>query len=338
MALKPINSKTKLFKMLDILIQKTDEETTISTKELIKELAKEGIKCERKTLYSDIATLNDAGFEIITERGRENNYKYVDRQFTIPEIRIMLDAIQSAYFISEKATQDLSKVFLTFLSKKTQKKMKRNKLSSTPKTNNECVLYNVWEIEQAINNRHKVSFDYCEYNFNWELKEKKGKETYEVDPLNLVFYGNKYYLVAYVGKSEIIKTFRIDKIKNTKMLPELIEDNEVISEFSIDEYIKTSMGMFKPEEIETVTLLCDNQKKNNKLLTQLRDQFGEDIEFEDTEEDFFKAKVTVGISNIFFSWLVIYGGQISIVEPQHVKDKFKERLITILENYETEID
>ena len=193
-------SKIKYLKLWDILRQETDEEHPISTPDLLARLEECGIKCDRRTLYRNIEELNESGYEVLTKVGKPNGYYVVDRSFDIPEIHILMDAVQAAGFITEKKTKELVDKIAKLAGNKAAEVLKQNIVNfETVKSTNESIYYSVNEIATAINEGLKITFQYFDYNaqgkkvYRMRKSNPAERKTYKVNPLSTVFSSDKYY-------------------------------------------------------------------------------------------------------------------------------------------------
>ena len=193
-------SKIKYLKLWDILRQETDEEHPISTPDLLARLEESGIKCDRRTLYRNIEELNECGYEVLTKVGKPNAYYVVDRSFDIPEIHILMDAVQAASFITEKKTKQLVDKIARLSGNKMAEVLKQNIVDfETVKSSNENIYYSVNEIATAINEGLKITFQYFDYNaqgkkvYRMRKSNPAERKTYKVNPLSTVFSSDKYY-------------------------------------------------------------------------------------------------------------------------------------------------
>lgn len=219
-------SKIKLLKIWEILKQESDENRPLTTGQIIKRLADSGITCDRRTLYADIATLNSFGYEVVTQKGQHSNsYYIVDRSFDIPELRILIDAVQAASFISPKKTEELTGKIAALGGSYRADILKKNIVEfNTTKHNNEHIYYSVNAIEDAILSGKKIKFQYFDLTENQERKFRKNGEKYLVNPVAMVFSNDNYYLIGYHDNHDGVTTYRIDRMLNAEISEESIND------------------------------------------------------------------------------------------------------------------
>lgn len=208
--------KLKLLYLLEILRDYSDENTYLSVKELTSLLLKKEIVVERKTLYKDIELLQDYGFNIVVEKsGRENTYALVEREFELAEVKMLIDVIQASKFLTAKKSRDLILKLKKLASKKQAQKIQRQVYSfEENKYINENIYYNVDAIHNAIAENKQINFNYWQWNYKKQMIDRKNGEVYNVSPFALVWNDENYYMVAYDAKTDLIKNYRVDKMRN----------------------------------------------------------------------------------------------------------------------------
>ncbi|MEG2015177.1 MAG: WYL domain-containing protein, partial [Clostridia bacterium] len=193
--------RTKYLRIMEILQQESDADRPISTNDLIAKLGKFGISIDRRTLYEDIVVLNELGYEVFCKKGRANNYYVVDRKFDVPELRILMDAVESASFITDKKTKELLDKIASLGGSYRAELLQRNrKTFDIRKHTNESIYYSVSSIDDAILHSKQISFQYFDFGINGERVFRNEGRRYVVSPLSTAFVDNNYYLVAYYKK------------------------------------------------------------------------------------------------------------------------------------------
>lgn len=315
------SQKVKLIKILEILKLHSDEDHPMSTKELLKKLSDIGISCDRKTLYNDIEVLNDNGYEILTERKNSNQYKIVDRRFEAAEIRILIDAIDSAKFITKSKTEKLiSKMEDLVGNPKINQLVSSYRRKSCPKTTNENVYYSVDRIDTAILENKQISFQYFDLDLSGKRLYRKGGERYIVNPIALGINDSKYYMIAYLeDDNQEARNYRVDKMDSVEIDTDDRVFSPLLSNFDINKHIIESVDMFGGQK-KDIQLLCT---KAPEMIGQLKDQFGEEIKIFDYSPLQFTAHIEVSVSPTLFSWVFTYGDKIKITSPSEVVEEFK---------------
>lgn len=322
-------SKARVLYLLKILEQYSDDEHPISTVELIKLLqGKYGIKAHRTTISNDISVLVQCGIDIVTINTTQNKYFIGSRLLEIPELKLLIDAVESSKLITEKKSVELVAKLSSLTSKNQAAKLKRNLcIADRIKPGNEQVYYIVDAINNAINSGKKISFQYFEYAVNKQRVLKNNGSSYIFSPYKLVWNGDYYYVVGYSEKHQKISTFRVDRIaKAPVLLPD--EAEPIPEDFNIAEFTKSVFQMYDSDHV-TVELKCDNS-----LMKNIMDRFGEDVFTTAYSITEFKATVEVSASPTFYGWLFGFGGKIQILSPESIKESYKELVKNTLETIE----
>ena len=309
------NNKTRILLILDLLKNKTDDEHVVKASELIECIQNEGLKCDRKTLYDDIKSLNDAGFDIIHEPG--GGYKLVSREFEDAELRLLADAVYSSKFISAGKTKILTGKLKEQTSTYMASTMIRNIYSSDSKTPNEDVLYNVDTLSRAIQDDKKVEFEYLVWGADKKLITKGAKKRV-LSPWSLIWQDQNYYLLAYDSDAGKMKHFRVDKMRQVTITDKKRKGKTKFSKQDKTKYNEQYFRMFGGE-VETVTLKCRNEMANVII-----DQFGKDVWIHPIDDEWFSVNVKVAVSDQFLGWVFALGGQVIIDGSDAVKDRMRE--------------
>lgn len=326
--------KVKLLKIWDILSRETDEDHPMPTRVLIKKLADAGLACDRRTLYSDIKVLNDYGYEILCNRGISNEYYVVDRTFNIPELQILIDAVQAASFITEKKTAELIDKIAQLAGNQKAEVLKDNIVQfGTIKGSNESIYYSVSEITQAINSQKKIAFYYFDYELGYERKYRMRKsipseqKRYVVNPVATVFRDDKYYLYCYDDYYKTISQYRVDRMDRVEMLE---EDKTLIKEFAdfdLSKHQLSLVGMFSGKK-EKVTFEFDKS-----VLGAIYDKFGSVVNVVELENGKLKCTVEVQISNPFYAWVCGFGNKLKVISPRELIEQLIVHTTETLHNY-----
>lgn len=318
-----INAKLRPFYIAKILYEKTDEDHLLTTAQIEDILREEyNMDAFRKTIKSDIEILQKVGFDIEIVRSQHNLYHLLTRKFSIPELKLLMDAVESSKFISRKKSVELTEKLGTLAGQHQAATLKRNiDVEGRIKPDNEQVYYVVDAINEAINLGKKILFLYFTYN---ELKEKQLKndgKPYVFSPYKLVWNGDYYYMVGYSDKHKSIGMFRIDRIVK---VPDIIEEAAVPipDDFDINYYLNTMLRMYDGDR-KKVKLICDND-----VIDSIIDKFGEDIEVCKNTKTTSIVTLDVVISHVFFSWVFGFGGLVKIKSPESVKKHYLHMLET----------
>lgn len=323
------SQKLKLLYLMKILLQKTDETHGITMPEIISELNAYGISAERKGLYNDMECLRTYGMEIAGyQEERAYYYKVVDRQFELAELKLLVDSVQSAKFITTKKSRELIEKITGLASKYEATQLNRQVyMAERIKTKNEGIYYNVDAIYNAIAENVKITFQYFQWNIKKQMELRHDGALYQVSPWALSWDDDNYYLIAYDEKEEKIKHFRVDKMLHIEMTEEKREGRSVFKEFDIAVYARKMFGMFDGEE-EMVKILC-----HNFLAGVMIDRFGKDISLIPIDEEHFSVTVRVAVSRQFLSWVMALGEGAKIIGPDVVVEQVKTEVERLVKQY-----
>ncbi len=316
-------SKIKLLKILEILRQDSDEERTLSTTELCTKLKEQGIVCDRRVLATDINLLIQNGYDIVCvkESGMSTKYFIADRSFDVPELRILMDAVQAASFITPKKTEVLLDKIAELGGSHRAALLKRNVWFNTTKHTNEDILYNINEIDNAITNGKQLSFIYFDYTVEGKREYRKNGEVYTVNPITTVFTNDNYYLVCYSDKhKDGVAHYRIDRMEKVNTESKNITPSAVAKKFDPAKHYNEVFGMFTGET-EQVTIEIDA-----KLLDAMIDRFGENLEFTTKENGKLVFTVQVQVSPQFIGWCCMFGEFLKIAAPNNVVENVKQHI------------
>ena len=243
---KSANQKFKLYHLAQIMMEKTDENHFITMPEIKKELEKYEITADRKTIYADLRDLEQLGIEVDGEPvGNRYHYHVISRTFELPELKLLVDAIQSSKFLTEKKSNELIKKLEKLVSKYDAMKLQRQVyVSGRVKTMNESIYYNVDAIHHAISENKKIKFQYFQWNIKKEMELRHNGAFYIVSPWGLVWDNQNYYLIGYDTESEKIKYYRVDKMRRVQTLDEERDGKEHFKKLDVSEFTKKSFSMF----------------------------------------------------------------------------------------------
>ena len=311
---KGTNQKFKLYRLAQIMLERTDEEHYITMPEIMEALKEYDITAERKSIYADLRDLETFGIDVEGEQvGNRYHYHVVNRPFEMPELKLLVDAIQSSKFITARKTNDLIRKLETFVSRYDAMKLQRQVyVSGRIKTMNESIYYTVDEIHNAISENKKICFQYFQWNVKKEMELRHGGAYYCISPWGLSWDDENYYLVGYDSVAQMIKHYRVDKMLHIRMSDESREGKEHFKKLDMADYAKKSFGMFRGKETSVKMLV------NNSLVGVIIDRFGKDVMMIPADADHFTVSVDVQVSSQFISWVFALGSQAKIVSPKNV--------------------
>lgn len=323
------DAKLRPLYLAKILYEQTDEDHVLTTAQLIQILEEQyGIKSHRQTIKAEIELLRKFGLEIEEVKSTQNRYNLISRRFDVPELKLLIDAVESSKFITAGKSKELVGKLSSLTSNYISESLKRNvSCEGRIKPGNERIYLIIDAINEAINTNKQISFQYFQYNVRKEKKLKRNGEPYVITPLHLVWNGDCYYMIGVYEYQQRLGSFRVDRIAKC---PVILKEAGIPApdEFDIDTYINTTFHMYNSEHVE-VELICDNE-----LMDSIIDRFGEEVTTYANDMTSFRAVVNIAISHVFYSWVFGFGGKVKIKGPENVKKKYFEMLHESLDNLE----
>jgi len=321
--------KLKILYLARILMENTDANHDITLQEIIDKLDANGVTAERKSLYDDIAQLDDFGIKIEkVQYGKTFHYKVINRDFELAELKLLVDSVQSAKFITEKKSNDLIKKIEHLASKHEGTQLQRQVfVSGRVKAMNNDILENVDAIHNAIGSNLKISFQYFQWNVKKEEELRKNGERYVISPWGLSWDDENYYLVGYDKEADMIKHYRVDKMLKIKVESGKREGRQKFRQLDMGAYAKKMFNMFDGEE-ESVTIEC-----TNNLAGVMIDRFGKDVLMMKVDEEHFKVYVKVVVSNHFIHWVMSLGDGAKILGPDEVVEQVNNEITRLQKQY-----
>ena len=310
-------TKDRLLVLLQTLQEKSDDDTWLTTADLRAALEAEGLDCSIRTLRKDLRALENCGYQFNVEEteGAATRYAYTGREWSMPELQILVDAVSAAQFIPQARSEELIRKLAGMAGPSHTEELKPQILvSEHVKAKNRDMIFSVQAIRRAIERDRKISFRYLQYTPEMEQVPKhRGtpEEQYVVSPYATVWNDDRYYLVGWSDKRQKVAVFRIDRMKVPKQMP-----NRRIpppGDFDVRDYTDKVFRMYGGPE-EEVTLRC-----RLEILDQVIDRFGDGIRIRPVAKDCFTFTVPVSLSTTFYAWVFQFVGKMCIVGPEHVK-------------------
>ena len=315
-------TKLRILYLYQHLLKYTDAEHPLSTAELIKILKEQyAIKVSRNTISDDLTILHDCGLHIEHYESTQNKYYYDGHTYDLAELRLLVDAISSSRFITQRKSDELITKLFTLTSVANAAKLRRHiYVSGRAKSENEQGYYIVDAIHEAIDTRRKIRFIYTDYDVNKERYATNDGAPYTVSPYTLEWDGDYYYLRGFCDERQAVRTFRIDRIAEQ---PKILNQIAVLppEDYLPAHYSKCVFRMFDTDQPEEVQLLC-----HVSTMKHIIDHFGVDVKTEAIDEDSFRANVLVCTSSTFYRWIFGFNGKIKILGPEAVKTAYREIL------------
>ena len=320
-------TKLRILYLYQHLLKHSDAEHPISTGQLIADLKKEyDIDVNRNTLANDLAMLNKSGFSIEVVRSQSNSY-YIDTGiFDLAELKVLIDAVSSSKFITEKKSKELIEKLLTLTTDNFAAQLRRHVyVEGRVKSDNEKGYYIVDAINKAIDDGVKIRFQYADYSVKGRKILRHDGEYYVVSPYALIWDGDYYYVVGYSEKRGIVQSFRLDRFYRT---PEVLKEVAVPAPkgFSLEMYAKSVFRMYDTDQPMEVQLLCEN-----RLANAIVDRFGKNIEMTVVDTNHFTVNVMVCASPTFYRWVFGWNGGMKILSPENALAEYQDMARKALE-------
>lgn len=321
--------KLKLLYIMDYLLQYSDAEHPVTVKELISHLAAQGISAERKSIYDDIEALRTYGLDIEqVADGQLYGYYIASRRFELPELKLLVDSVQSSKFITRRKTNALIRKIETLASAYDAQRLERQVyVAGRVKTMNESIYYNVDAVHAGISEDKKIRFRYFEYTVAKERRYRRDGAYYVVSPYALTWDNENYYLVAYDSERSEIRHYRVDKMTNIATVDEPRDGAAAYRELDMAAYARKVFGMFSGTE-ERVRM-----RFANNLAGAVLDRLGQDVSVIPDGGEHFTVSADVVVSPQFFAWLCGFGAEARLLAPERAVERMREYIEQIAALY-----
>jgi len=322
------NQKLKLLYLMQIFTKETDEYHGLTMAEILNRLETEGISAERKSIYDDIALLREFGLDVNKRKTYTTEYYVGSRDFEYPELTLLVDAVQSSKFLTEKKSKALIEKLETLTSDYEAKLLhKQVYVAGRVKMQNESIYYNVDAIQHALYKKKKIRFKYYDYDISKDKVARRGGDFYYVSPAALTYIDEYYYLITYYSKHSDFVNYRVDRMTNIEVLDEPADRIPSNMNFDLAEYCRRKFSMFGGEDTR-VQLEFDKS-----LMNPIIDRFGKDVRVEKVDDSTARVYVAIAKSSVFFGWLTQFGDDIKIISPTGLAEEYKAFLKTIIKQY-----
>lgn len=318
--------KLKILYLMQMLMEETDPAHPLNATQLCEKMqSRHEYSYNRKTIYADIERLRAYGMKIGQTKGSSFGYFVEKRDFDLPELKLLVDAVQSSKFITKEKSEDLIKKLENLTSHENAKQLQRQVfIYNRIKTDNDAIYANVDAIHAAIHANKQICFKYCEWTVKKELVRRRDGADYIVSPWALTWDDENYYLVGYDAETDMIKHYRVDKMQEIRVVEEARLGKDRFKDFDLAAFARKTFGMYGGED-RKLTL-----EGENYLAGVVIDRFGIDVMMHPYEKDKFRASVEVTISPQFFGWLAGLGKDVRISWPEDVREAFKAYLREII--------
>ena len=321
--------KLKPLYIMNYLLQNSDEDHLVSMSQLIEHLAAHGIPSERKSVYDDIEALRVFGLDIVQGgSGKNAGYYIANRSFELPELKLLVDSVQSSKFITHKKTATLIKKIETLASIHEAQLLNRQVfVKNRIKTMNESIYYNIDAIQSGISQNKKIQFKYFEYTVQKTRHYRKDGAFYVVSPFAMTWDDENYYLVAFDSQAGIIKHYRVDKMTEISSTEEDRDGLDAYQALDMAVYARKVFGVFSGEE-ESVQLRFENH-----LVGAVLDRLGQEVFIIADGDDHFTVRADVVVSPQFFAWVTGFGAAAQIIGPDDVVEKMRQHINSVAALY-----
>ena len=329
---KSPNQKQKLLLIRQYLEQNTDEEHPASTAEIIAYLDSAGVSAERKSIYDDLETLRAFGVDVLSvRRGNVTRWYVGERMFQLPELRLLVDSVQSSRFLTRKKSLELIAKIEKLTSVHQARGLRRQVwVKNRIKSMNESIYYLVDDLHAAIDDNEKIRFHYFQYDPSRQRQLRHGGAWYEISPYALMWDSENYYLVGYDARAGIIKHFRVDKILDLRRTGEKRDGAEIFAELDMSAYANAHFGMFSGRTTPV------RMEFDNSLAGAVIDRFGTEAVLVPAGEGRFSVTASVAVTEPFFGWLCNFGALARITAPESAVEAMRRHIESIMEQYEKE--
>ncbi len=329
---KSRNQKLKILYVLEALKKRSDDEHPLNAGDIVDYLTKYGIEAERKSVYDDIAQLELYGLDIVKTTLPKNGWFIGEREFEIPEIYLLSDAVRTASFISAKKSRELISKLNGLLSvHKARRRSNSVFVTTATKTENEEIYYSIDTINRAIEEKKQIKIKYISRKLDKNRNVTATFKEMTLNPYALCWQDDHYYLIGNYAKYDNLIHLRLDRIKKAELTDIPARHFSEVSEykefFDTADYLNKLFGMYSGE-ITPVEFTC---KKD--ITEQVFDRFGENIFIKNETEESFKFSVNAALSDALVTWIINYGDKLRVEKPRVLQEMVKKRAKQVLENY-----
>ena len=323
---KSDNQKLKILYILDYLQRNSHADHPIRASELIHMLEKQhNILCERKTVYSDISALQEYGVDIVSVPGKNGGYYIASRNFELPELKLLIDAVQSSRFLTEKKSRELIEKLCRECSVHEARLVRRDVLvSGRVKSMNETIYYSVDTIQEAIGQNRQISFRYFDWNLDGSRRYRE--KDYTASPYGLCQDNENCYLLAFSPRHGVT-SYRVDRMADIQLLEEIRIPCPELTGKNLVEHANRLFQMFSGEATDV------KMRFHRSLVNVVVDRFGRETMLIPDGDEHFVFTVRVAISPIFLSWVIGFGSKAKILHPQGVAEQCRQLCLEAMSQY-----
>lgn len=316
---KSSNQKLKLLYLMQMLLERSDENHPLTVQDMIDELSQHDISAERKSIYADLEALQLFGLDIVRSKGKSTGYYIASRDFELPELKLLVDSVQSSKFITHRKTLSLIKKIEGLASVYDAQLLQRQVyVRNRVKSMNESVYYNVDEISGAISRDRIIRFNYFEFDVNKQRRYRHDGKVYEISPFALMWDDENYYMLGYDQEAEKLKHYRVDKMTNIESAETERSGKELFAGMDMSSYSKQVFGMFTGSE-QTVKLRFEN-----RLAGAVIDRFGKEVMLIPDGNEHFTVSADISVSPQFYAWVFGFGTAVEILAPESARQELAQ--------------
>lgn len=323
---KSSNQKTKLLHLARMLLRQTDEDHPLTVPQIIEGLARQDVKAERKSIYDDLDALRLFGLDVQSRKGKSPGWFIGGREFELPEVKLLMDAVQSSRFITQKKSDALLRKLEGLASVHQAGQLQRQVyVDRRIKVMNESIYYNVDKLHTAIAGQKAITFKYFDYDIARNKVFRQEGKRYVVSPYGLIWNSENYYLVAFDHAHRELRHYRVDKMTEIVVTGLDREGKEQYPGFQLAEYGQKHFGMYSGQEMK-VTLRGRRDKAS-----LVWDRFGQDVILVPDGEEHFTVTLPVVMSPQFFGWLLGLDGSVTLIGPRQAVCAYRRRLAAAMD-------
>ena len=333
--------RRRLLNLAKLFLEQTDAEHGLGMTELISRLAQLGIPAERKSVYKDISALREVGLDIQTYQRAPVEYGLATRPFSLEEISLMVDSVQSSRFLTNRRSDQLVSKIKGLASPAQREELERSvHVEGRVRTQQESALPQVGLVQRAIHLRRQISFGYCDFGCDLRRHPRQDEsgepKDYQESPLRVVYSEGNYYMLAYNQRHDGIVTYRIDRMARIRILDEPAISNQLTSNFDGAGWASRSFSMYSGKTV-AVTFLVDSSVMNAFV-----DRFGSAMVVVPLENDTAAgaelARVTTHVMDAptLYGWVTQFGTKVRIESPAELARGFCEHLANTLTGHEND--
>ena len=323
---KSANQKTKLLRLWQFLLHQTDEDHPATVAQIIEELARYDIRAERKSIYDDLESLRQLGVDIQCRKGKSPGWFIGARDFELPEVKLLMDAVQSSRFITQKKSDALIRKLERLASVHQARQLQRQVyVTGRIKVMNESIYYNVDKLHTAISGQLAITFKYFDYDILRQKVFRQEGRRYMVSPYGLIWNSENYYMVAIDHSHQEMRHYRVDKMTEIVVTSIPRQGREQYPDFQLALYGQKHFGMYSGREM-TVTL-----RGRRSMAGVVWDRFGQDVILIPDGEEHFTVTIPVVLSPQFFGWLFGLEGGLTLIAPRQAVEEYRRKLSAALD-------